>query len=212
MEVSQEILPWEMSLIERICGDRRFHDATVFTEHGGRLALIHKPSDPPGAFWAVTGGLEPGEELSDAVEREAYEETGLVVEPLCYVLRMKVSFTSEERRRPWTSHVFLAGLRQAAPPSGSAPPSGPGRAGGPGQVGGLAQAAPLYGSLQPIDVREVERAEWISLDRFRSEVVPVLWTSGWGRFRYRLTLTRCLFEVLGWEPWEWEPPARKPWE
>lgn len=181
MRVDQEILPWEMDLIERVCGDRRFHDVVVFTEAGGRLALIHKPSDPPGAFWAVTGGVEAGEELAQAVEREAYEETGLRVRPLRYVVRLQVVFTSGRRRRPWISHVFLAGLRQ-------------------GQVGEDPGDGPL--ALSPVDVREVETARWVPLGEFRTEVVPVLAASGWGRFCYRLTLTRRLFQELGWETWE----------
>ena len=58
--VEQEILPWEMDLIERVCGDTRFHDVTIFILRGEEMALIHKPSEPPGAFWAPTGGLSPG--------------------------------------------------------------------------------------------------------------------------------------------------------
>ena len=106
--VEQEILPWEMDLIERVCGVTRFHDVTIFILRGQEMALIHKPSEPPGAFWAPTGGLFPGEGLADAVRREAWKETGLQVEPSRYVLRMQALFTCGSRRRPWTSHVFLA--------------------------------------------------------------------------------------------------------
>lgn len=106
--VEQEILPWEMDLIERVCGDTRFHDVTIFILRGQEMALIHKPSEPPGAFWAPTGGLFPGEGLADGVRREAWEETGLQVEPSSYALRMQALFTCGTRRRPWTSHVFLA--------------------------------------------------------------------------------------------------------
>lgn len=185
MQVAQEILPWELDLIERVCGDNRFHDAVVFTEAAGSLALIHKPSDPAGAFWAVTGGLEPGEELADAVERETYEETGLHVRPLSYVLRLTAVFTAGGRRRPWTSHVFLAGLDRTAHPVDS----------------GTAEGAGLP-DPSPVDTHEVETAEWVTRERFCKEVVPVLAASGWGRFAYRLTLTRLLFRELGWEGWE----------
>ena len=106
--VEQEIQPWEMDLIERVCGDTRFHDVTIFILRGEEMALIHKPSEPPGAFWAPAGGVCPGEGLADAVRREAWEETGLQVEPSRYVLRMQALFTCGPRRRPWTSHVFLA--------------------------------------------------------------------------------------------------------
>ena len=166
--VAQEILPWEMDLIERVCGDTRFHDVTIFILRGQEMALIHKPSEPPGAFWAPTGGLSPGEELADAVRREAWEETGLVVEPSHYVLRMQAFFTCGSRRRPWTSHVFLADH--------------------------------VWGEPDPVDTGEVESAAWVSFDDFREQVAPVLLASGWGRFRYRLKISECLYELLGLPP------------
>ncbi len=172
--IQQEILPWELDLIERICGDTRYHDVTVFTFQGDAMALIHKPSDPPGALWAVTGGVEPGESLADAAIREAMEETGLRVRPCRYVLRMRVLFTSGARRRPWTSHVLA--MEPAA-----------------AEVDG----APAYPAPSPVDTREVEYASWVTVRRFREEIAPVLRSSGWGRFQYRLALTDHLFAELG---------------
>jgi len=166
--VEQEILPWEMDLIERVCGDTRFHDVTIFILRGEEMALIHKPSEPPGAFWAPTGGVSPGEGLADAVRREAWEETGLQVEPSRYALRMQALFTCGSRRRPWTSHVFLADH--------------------------------VSGEPDPVDTDEVESAAWVSFDRFREQVAPVLLSSGWGRFCYRLKITECLYEMLGLSP------------
>ena len=109
--VSQEILPWEFDLIARVCGDTRYHDVTVFVFRDDEVALIHKRSEPAGAYWAPAGGLESGETMVDAVRREAREETGLDVEVERYALRLKALFTSEGRERPWTSHVFLARYR-----------------------------------------------------------------------------------------------------
>lgn len=97
-----------MDLIERICGDSRFHDVTVFIRHEDALALVHKPSDPPGAFWAPAGGIEPGEALDEGVRREAREETGLDIEVERYLLRLNAVFWAGERARPWISHVFSA--------------------------------------------------------------------------------------------------------
>ena len=153
-----------MDLIERICGDRRFHDVTVFVKRDDSLALVHKPSEPAGAFWAPGGGIEDDESLAEGVRREVWEETGLEVEPERYLLRLSAVFAHGGRTRPWTSHVFLA--RHVA------------------------------GDPQPVDTREVERAEWVSVERFRGEVAPVLRSSGWGRYAYRLWMAAMVFEEL----------------
>jgi len=174
LPVVQEILPWELDLIERVCGDTRFHDVTVFTMVEDAMALIHKPSDPAGALWAVTGGIEPDESMADAVIREAWEETGLRTRPVRYVLRMEVLFTCGARQRPWTSHVFLA-----------VPAAEPG------------SPESLLPHLTPVDTHEVEYAEWVTVTRFRADVAPTLMASGWGRFSYRLAISERLFQELG---------------
>jgi 8-oxo-dGTP diphosphatase len=104
-----------MDLIERVCGDSRFHDVTIFIRHADAVALVHKPSDLPGAFWAPGGGIEPGEALAEGARREAREETGLEVEIERYLLRLGAVFWAGERTRPWVSHVFLAGNGGEAP-------------------------------------------------------------------------------------------------
>ena len=48
----------------------------------GRVALVKRAHAPLLGEWSIPGGLlELGESLRQAVEREALEETGLVVEP-----------------------------------------------------------------------------------------------------------------------------------
>lgn len=47
----------------------------------GRLLLVERARPPSAGRWAVPGGqVEPGETLSEAVQREVREETGLRVE------------------------------------------------------------------------------------------------------------------------------------
>src|SRR5688572_17717807 len=45
----------------------------------GRLLLVRNRDD--GGWQTVGGGMDPGEEPADAAVREAFEETGLLVEP-----------------------------------------------------------------------------------------------------------------------------------
>lgn len=127
-----EITPGRLREAERSHGLPR----EAFIRHDDSLALVHKPSDPPGAFWARAGGVGPGETLDEGARREAWEETGLEVEVERYVLR------------------------------------------------------------------EVERAAWVTLQEFRTDVVPILRSSGWGRYEYRLHLARMVFEELGLDPLE----------
>lgn len=49
----------------------------------GRVLLIQRGTEPLLGHWSIPGGLvEVGESLTDAVIREAKEETGLTVEPV----------------------------------------------------------------------------------------------------------------------------------
>lgn len=87
----------------------RAHDITLFIRGAdGRLALIRKPSYPPGAFRAPSGGLRPGEPFEAGALREAEEETGLCVRIERYLLRVEVVFTANGQEVPWTSHVLAA--------------------------------------------------------------------------------------------------------
>ncbi|HEY3314097.1 MAG TPA: NUDIX hydrolase [Bacillota bacterium] len=49
---------------------------------GGRILLVQRGHAPGKGKWSIPGGLvEVGEKLAEAVKRETFEETGLVVEP-----------------------------------------------------------------------------------------------------------------------------------
>jgi ADP-ribose pyrophosphatase YjhB (NUDIX family) len=113
--VEQWLLPWEFDLIERVCGDHRFHDVTVFAHRGDALALVRKPSDHPGVWWAPAGGVAPGEDLGDAGLREVLEEAGVRCRVERYLLRLNTVFVCEGRRRPWTTHVLGATWESGEP-------------------------------------------------------------------------------------------------
>ena len=53
----------------------------VVTDEQGRLLLIKREHEPGAGLWSIPGGrIEPGETDAEALVREMFEETGLVVE------------------------------------------------------------------------------------------------------------------------------------
>lgn len=54
----------------------------VIVINENRVLLVQRGKDPGAGTWAFPGGrLELGETLAEAATREAYEETGLTIEP-----------------------------------------------------------------------------------------------------------------------------------
>lgn len=54
--------------------------AVMVRDQRGRLLLVRNRDD--GRWQTVGGGMDPGEEPADAAVREAFEETGLLIEPV----------------------------------------------------------------------------------------------------------------------------------
>lgn len=99
----------EFALLEYCLGKNRAHDVTLFIrDERGRFAVIRKPSYPPEVFRPPSGGVEPGEALTEGAAREALEETGLEVCLERYLLRVEARFFCGDRIAPWSTHVFLA--------------------------------------------------------------------------------------------------------
>lgn len=56
----------------------------VLVEHGNRCLLGRQPGWPEGRYSTIAGFVEPGESVEDAVRREVYEETNIVVGKVGY--------------------------------------------------------------------------------------------------------------------------------
>lgn len=100
--------PEEIALVRNSQKDGRAHDITLFIFRDSQLALIRKPSHPPGVFRAPGGGLRLNEPFEEGAKREAREETGLEIEIDMYLLRLQVRFTCGNDYIDWTTHVFCA--------------------------------------------------------------------------------------------------------
>lgn len=88
--------------------DGRNSDITLFIFKDGKIIVIAKPWYIKGLYRAPSGGWKPGESLEESALREAYEETGTKIELERYILRIEVTFTYEEKKILWTSHIFTA--------------------------------------------------------------------------------------------------------
>lgn len=96
----------EWRLVARAARRGRVHDFTLLIPRDGALAVIAKPSYPPGVWRTPSGGAEVGEAPEAAMVREAWEETGLEAEPFRYLVRAEARFTHGGESMRWTSHVF----------------------------------------------------------------------------------------------------------
>ncbi len=109
----------ELALIRGSRKHERSHDITMFIFPGrpgdgqridgrSKLAVIRKPSFPPGGYRVPSGGAVPGESIEAGAKREALEETGLEIELERYLLRIYATFTCGDQVEKWVTHVFKA--------------------------------------------------------------------------------------------------------
>jgi 8-oxo-dGTP diphosphatase len=89
----------------------RSHDVTFFVSYEDKWIVIAKHRYPKGLYRIPSGGISPDETIEEGTLREAYEETGGIIDIRKYFLRINVRFTSEERKVDWVSHLILADWR-----------------------------------------------------------------------------------------------------
>lgn len=89
---------WQRSCVNAACGAHHFPrtDPVVImsVEHDGDLLLGRQPRFPAGRYSTLAGFVEPGEGLEEAVAREIYEEAGLRVEDVRFVVSQPWPFPS----------------------------------------------------------------------------------------------------------------------
>jgi 8-oxo-dGTP pyrophosphatase MutT (NUDIX family) len=100
--------PAEFDMLKESMKDGRNSDVTLFIFKDDQVIVIAKPWYPEGLYRAPSGGIKPDEDMEFCAKREAYEETGVQIKLVCYVLRIQVTFTCGQAGQEWTSHVFVA--------------------------------------------------------------------------------------------------------
>ncbi len=66
----------------------------MLAEHEGRILLGRQPRFPAGRYSALAGFVEPGETVEEAVARELWEEAGITVHSVRYVMSQPWPFPS----------------------------------------------------------------------------------------------------------------------
>ncbi len=86
----------------------RNHDVTMYIRKDDQLLVIAKHSYPPGLYRAPSGGLQPGENFHDGINREVAEEVGCEIKLDRFVLRTSATFAHQNDSITWRSFVFAA--------------------------------------------------------------------------------------------------------
>jgi 8-oxo-dGTP pyrophosphatase MutT (NUDIX family) len=99
---------FECELVRRSASKNRYHDITCFIPRDGGYVGIQKPGYAgSGIFRAPSGGANFGESLRKAAVREMYEETGLKIQLIRFILDLTLDVVCSEGVIPWRSLVFL---------------------------------------------------------------------------------------------------------
>ncbi|MBS0504067.1 MAG: NAD(+) diphosphatase [Proteobacteria bacterium] len=80
----------------------------MLAEHDGKVLVGRQPAYPPRRYSALAGFVEPGESIEEAVARELFEEAGLKVRDVRYVV---------SQPWPFPSSLMMACMATAADPA-----------------------------------------------------------------------------------------------
>jgi len=108
IRLTEEFDQWGYQLLRESLRKSRHHDVTLFIVKDGRVVVTRKHRYPPNTYRIPSGGVRLGEAFEAGAKREAYEETGLRIELVRYILRVLACLTYQGKEVDWVSHVFLA--------------------------------------------------------------------------------------------------------
>ena len=109
-QFSADFQEFECELVKQTRSKGRLHDVTCFIRNTANEYVViqkHQYADT-GIYRAPSGGAKIGESLEVAAHREMYEETGLEIRLIRFVLDMHLDVVCSDENIPWRSLVFLA--------------------------------------------------------------------------------------------------------
>jgi ADP-ribose pyrophosphatase YjhB (NUDIX family) len=166
LETEIEMTSIEMERVRRSQYNGRAHDITLFIFNHDKLLFNAKHFYPKSLFRAPSGAANPGESIIDGAKREAYEETGAMIELEKYIARIRVRFINNKNKKDainWTSHVFKARY--------------------------------ISGEIDPKDKREIREARYVDFGEIL-KFNEIMRKTNIGGFRYRKYLTEHCLELL----------------
>jgi 8-oxo-dGTP pyrophosphatase MutT (NUDIX family) len=94
-------LYWQM-----VKGKRAGEVIILLRRRNGRYVVHTKAFYPHGTYRLISGGIKPGEDLSTAVQRETWEETGLEIHITRFLGILHHEFAGQDSSLLFTSYVF----------------------------------------------------------------------------------------------------------
>lgn len=91
---------------ERVLSRRHAEVVFLIRRINGLYVTHTKASYPSGVYRLPSGGIEPGEDLLNALWREVTEETNLSLHIEDFLAIIRYRFIHEEKRLPFTSYLF----------------------------------------------------------------------------------------------------------
>jgi ADP-ribose pyrophosphatase YjhB (NUDIX family) len=109
-EFKANFLDFECQLVKQTRSKGRLHDITCFIRKADDSYVVIQKNQyaNSGIYRAPSGGAKIGESLEAATHREMYEETGLEIRLVRFVLDMYLDVVCCDEIIPWRSLVFLA--------------------------------------------------------------------------------------------------------
>ncbi len=189
----------------------RNHDVTLYVQKDDKWIVIAKHPYPAGLFRSPSGGLDPGEDFIDGINRESAEELGCTVALERFLLKTDVEFFLEKEMPLADIPPQRMGLLYGTPMTADrkslknritvyrAPDEKPDGKQIPELIrwrSWVFLARYVDGDFRYTDHHEIREVRLVNWDQF-AEYGTIMKTAGGGGLYYRALLHETVAELLG---------------